>query len=465
MDPLFAHQEEALRRMAGRYAFALFMDQGTGKTRIVLEEACRLFHDGKLGGLLVVAQNGVHVNWRDEVARWFDGPAAVHVWRGMTTKREREAYEAVLDSEDFAVLTMNIEALRTRKGEETATRFLRSRRCMMVVDESTRIKTPSAKQTKAALRVGRAALIRRILTGTPATESPLDLYAQCAFLDPDLLGFRSYYAFRNRYAVTRQRHIPGRRPFTEVVGYQRQDELRERLARFSYRVTKSECLDLPEKLYKKRYVELSKQQRAAYARLVESIRAEIAGQRVTTANALTKLLRLQQAVGGFLGGDDGEIVPLDAGPRLEAAREIVEGAPGKVIVWARFRAELEALYRELREFGVVRYHGDVPPEERDEAVRRFQEDDGIRVFVANQQCAGYGLTLTAATTVVYYSNSFSLEQRLQSEDRAHRIGTKHPVLYVDLVAEGTIDERIVRALRSKRDLAATLTGDELREWL
>jgi len=478
---LFQHQRDALQRMQGKRAFALLMEQGTGKTRVLLEDAQRLYLSGDITGLLVLAPNGVHRNWAAECAQWLTVPHACHVWGGASSKREQADLERICDMTDaLAVLAVNIEAVRTARGEKWLGRFLRQHRALMAVDESTRIKSPSAKQTKAAIRLAKFAAYRRILTGTPVTQGPLDIWAQFQFLAASqngcpLLGHKSFYAFRNRYAVTRQRAIPGRRPFVEVVGYQRLDELRDLIAPHSYRVTKDECLDLPAKIYQRIPVELAPAQRRAYDAIRAEVRAELAGGDVTTMLALTKLLRLQQVIGGFVSYDDGRAEPVVGAhemPRMRVLREQVGdtlSAGGKVLVWARFRPEIGMIVRALREehghAAVVEYHGDTAQDARWEAVQRFQGDDACRIFVGQPRCAGIGLTLTAASTVIYYSNDYSLEARLQSEDRAHRIGTTGHVVYIDLVAEGTIDERVVKALRTKRDLAATLTGDELREWI
>jgi len=255
----------------------------------------------------------VHRNWAAECYQWLpDVPHACHVWAGGTTKREQTALEAIClpDDSQLAVLAVNIEATRTAKGYQWMERFLRAKRAMMVVDESTRIKSPSAKQTKACIKLGKLAKYRRILTGTPITQAPLDVWAQCAFLDLDLLGFRSFYAFRNRYAVIRQRHIPGRRPFQEIVGYRKLDELKAKLDRFSFRVTKDECLDLPDKIYQRVPVELSPAQRRIYDAIRKEVRAELSDGNVTTMQALTKLLRLQQVIGGYVTYDDGESQPI-----------------------------------------------------------------------------------------------------------------------------------------------------------
>lgn len=470
MSGLYQHQRRALDLMDGRTAFALFMEQGTGKSRVILEDATRLYLRGEIAALLVVAPNGVHAAWEDEAKRWLTIPHAVHVWRGGTSKREQDALARLVTADGvLRILLMNIEATRTERGFAWAARLLRSAPSMFVVDESTRVKTPSAKQTKACWRLARLAAYRRIATGTPITQSPLDLWAQLRVLDDAPLGFRSFYAFRNRYAIMKERYIPGRKPFKEIVGYQRLEELKQRIAPLSYRITKSECLDLPDKIYERRYVELSPEQRRIYAAIADRVRVELRSGRITTAQVLTKLLRLQQVLGGFVHYDDGRTERISDLPRLRVLMEAVEDAPGKVIVWARFVDEIRLLVDTLRErYGhdaVVEYHGSTPHDARREVVRRFQEDSACRIFVGQPRCAGIGLTLTAADTVIYYSNDYSLETRLQSEDRAHRIGTRKSVVYIDLIARGTVDERVVDALRRKRDLAATLTGDELLEWI
>jgi SNF2 family DNA or RNA helicase len=296
----------------------------------------------------------------------------------------------------------------------------------------------------------------------------MDLYQQCAFLSDGCLNISSYYAFQARYAVVVERQLASH-SFKQIVGYRRLDELKEKLDRFSFRVKKEECLDLPDKLYVKREVDLTDEQVKAYNDMKAVAMALIDGGMVSTVNALTQLMRLHQIVCGHVKLDDGTIKELP-NKRIDELMAIVEETDGKMIIWANYRHDIEAIKLALqKEYGmssVATYYGDTEAEERQRIVNRFQDpNDELRFFVGNPSTGGYGLTLTAASTMVYYSNSFDLEKRLQSEDRAHRIGQTKNVTYIDLIAPGTVDEKIVKALRNKIDIATQVLGEDIKQWL
>jgi SNF2 family DNA or RNA helicase len=323
-------------------------------------------------------------------------------------------------------------------------------------------------RSKNTEKVGIAARYRRIMTGSPITKSPMDLYQQCAFLSDDCLDCPSYYSFQARYAVTIERQLSSH-SFKQIVGYRHLDELKTKIDRFAFRVKKEECLDLPDKLYVKREVDLTDEQVNAYNQMRTLALAQFDTGIVSTVNALTQLMRLHQIVCGHVKLDDGTVRPL-ANKRVDELLAIVEETDGKMIIWANYRHDIEAIKLALqKEYGmnsVATYYGDTSADERQEIVTRFQDDqDELRFFVGNPSTGGYGLTLTAANVVVYYSNSFDLEKRLQSEDRAHRIGQTKNVTYIDLIAVNTVDEKIVRALREKINIATQVLGEDIKEWL
>lgn len=463
---LFDHQQEALDRMVNRKAYGLFMEQGTGKTRVTIEDAGRLFEQGMITAALIVAPNGVHLNWLPEFEKWLPGKAQVTGWRAGPTKAlKKELTDRLAESDQLQVTSMNIEAFVTKSGKEYAAAFLRSHKVMMVVDESSRIKNPKALRTKSINKLGHLAAFRRILTGTPITQSPLDIYAQFQFLGQSLLNQKSFYSFRSRYAVMVTKRFGQMRPFQEVVGFRRMDELKEIIDSNAFRVLKKDCLDLPDKIFTVLPVILGPKQRRVYDELRTKVKIELSAGRVTVAMALTKLLRLQQVVGGHVNTDDGQTIAVPDNTRVKALIDYLEDLPGKIIIWARFVPEIEEILREIKDRKAVAYYGAVSKDDRLEALRLFQEDPETTVFVGNAKTGGIGLNLTAASTVIYYSNDFSLETRLQSEDRAHRIGTKNNVTYVDMKALDTVDEKIVTALRDKKGLADALTGDESFDWL
>jgi SNF2 family DNA or RNA helicase len=340
---------------------------------------------------------------------------------------------------------------------------------MIAVDESTTIKNPQAKRTKALHKVSAQFEYKRILTGSPITNSPLDIYAQAEFLEPGILGYDNYYAFRGRYAVVKQMKM-GAQAFQQVIGYRNLDELTSKIDLFSYRVLKKDCLDLPKKIYTTRYVTLSKQQLEMY----ESIRRHAMvlldeGELVTAPAVITQMLRLQQVMSGHLKTDDGEMLTFPS-TRMNAVLDIIEESSGKVIIWSRFRHDILEITRTLNEkYGpgsAVSYFGDTSDDERNDIVTNFQNPKHpVRFFVGNPAVAGLGLTLTSAHLVIYYANDFNLTNRSQSEDRCHRIKQEHPVTYVDIICEGTIDERIVKSLQGKIKIGAQVLGEEAAEWL
>jgi len=366
---------------------------------------------------------------------------------------------------------MNVEAFSTLKGRQAGDWLGKAlgSHGMIAIDESTTIKNPKAKRTKALHKIAQLFEYRRLLTGSPITKSPLDIYAQAEFLEPGILGYDSYYAFQRRYAILRKSYM-GAHSFEQVIGYQNLEELTEKIDKFSYRVLKSECLDLPDKTYMARYVAMSKEQLEMYESIKRHAMILLDGGELVTAPAvITQLLRMQQVLSGHLKTDDGEILTFPS-PRTSALLDILEEHTGKALIWSRFRHDIQKLVVELDnvygEGSSAAFYGDTGDDERQEIIRNFQNPNHkLRFFVANPATGGYGITLNEANLVVYYANDFNLETRLQSEDRCHRIGQKNPVTYIDLISDGTIDERIVRSLQDKIAIGATVLGEEVKQWL
>jgi SNF2 family DNA or RNA helicase len=468
----FAHQAAYLQRFWKHPVVALFAEMGTGKSFMLINNAALLYDRGDINGMLIVAPKGVYRNWyKSELPKHMPEHVSYKMacWSPSPRKAEKMEMEAMLNYVDgLRILIMNIEAFSTEKGVSFARTFLRVTNSFMAVDESTTIKTPNAKRTKNIIKVGREARFRRIATGSPVTKSPLDLYAQCEFLSADCLNMASYYAFQARYAVLVERRM-ATHTFKQIVGYRRLDELQKRLDNFSFRVTKEECLDLPDKVYTRREVEMTAEQRKAYDQMKLMALSVIDQGIVSTNNALTQLMRLHQICCGHVKLDDGSEVDFPNN-RIDELLAALEEVDGKVIIWANYRKDIERIKNRLQhDYGmtaVASYYGDTEAEERQEIVTRFQDPaDSLRFFVGNPRTGGYGLTLTAAKTVIYYSNNFDLEVRLQSEDRAHRIGQTSKVTYIDLITPGTVDEHIVKALRNKINIASAVLGEELKEWL
>jgi len=467
----YEHQRVALEKSHSQRNYAYFMEMGCGKSKVLIDKITWLYEGGHIDTAIVVAPKGVYRNWQiSEIPAHLpeDIEHEVYVWNPNPNKTQaRHLTEGITKREKLRILLVNVEGFATPKVRKYLEMFVRGSAFLLAVDESTTIKNPKAKRTKALVALGKSASFRRILTGSPVTKSPMDLYSQCEFMDKGLLGHDSYYSFQGRYAITRTQRM-GNHSFQQVVGYRNLDELSTKLDRFSYRVTKEDALDLPEKIYTVRHVGLTDDQLRHYMSLKNAAIALLDnGELVSAPAVMTQLLRLQQVLCGHLMTDDGELVEFKT-KRLDALLETVEEMSGKVIIWSRFRYDIKAIVATLaKAYGsgsVVSYFGDTTDEQRQNAITSFQFGDA-RFFVANPQTAGYGLTLTAATNVIYYANDFNLETRIQSEDRCHRIGQKNTVTYVDFMSKGTIDEYIVKALRAKIDLSAKTLGEQARKWL
>jgi SNF2 family DNA or RNA helicase len=468
----FLHQAAYLERFWEEKTAALFADMGTGKSFMLINNAAMLYDKGRINSLLIVAPKGVYRNWyTSELPKHLPDhvPRTTACWSPTPRKAEKKQMDDMMNAVDtLRILIMNVEAFSTEKGSSFARLFLRVTNGFMAIDESTTIKTHTAKRTKSIVHVGKEARYRRIATGSPVTKSPLDLYAQCEFLGPDCLNASSYYAFQARYAVLVERRMPSH-TFKQIVGYRRLDELQEKLNDFSFRVTKEECLDLPEKVYTRRDVELTKEQQTYYDQMKLMALAVVEGNLMSTNNALTQIMRLHQIVCGHIKLDDGRQLDIPSN-RVDELMAVLSESSGKVIIWANYRRDIESIRLAIqKEYGmtsVATYFGDTEAEERQEIVTKFQDPaSDLRFFVGNPRTGGYGLTLTAANVVVYYSNSFDLEVRLQSEDRAHRIGQTSKVTYVDLISVGTVDEHIVKALRNKINIASEVLGEDFKNWI
>jgi SNF2 family DNA or RNA helicase len=468
----FVHQQAYLQRFWDSPVSALFADTGTGKSFMVINNTSLLYDKGKINALLLVAPKGVYRNWlKVEIPKHMPDHVVYRmaIWNPSPRKAEQQALDQLFTvTEDLKILIMNVEAFSTTKGTTYAKRFLLAHNAMMAVDESTTIKGHTAQRSKNIVKVGLGARYRRIMTGSPVTKSPMDLYQQCEFLSPNCLNVHSYYAFQARYAITVERHLASH-SFKQVVGYRRLDELKEKLDRFSFRVRKDECFDLPDKVFLKREVELTPEQRKAYDQMVLAALATFDQGMVTTVNALTQIMRLQQIVCGHITLDTGEVVTLRSN-RMDEMLAAIEESDGKIIIWANFRHDIEAIKLALsREYGmnaVATYFGDTPAEERSDIVDRFQDPDSeLRFFVGQPRTGGYGLTLTEAHTMIYYSNNYDLEIRLQSEARIDRYGQKNKMTYIDLASPNTVDEKIVEALQKKMDIANLILGENARDWI
>jgi len=467
----YKHQLTALEKSWNRETFAYFMEMGTGKTKVLIDNLAMLYDKGKIDSALIIAPKGV-------IKTWYEQEIPTHLpdhienvavlWQSNINKKQKEKLESLFEIETaLHILVMNVEAFSTQKGTDFAYKFLSSHKTLMAIDESTTIKNPKAQRTKNILKLSTVAKYRRIMTGSPVTKNPLDLFAQCYFLDPFHLDHESFYSFRMRYAIMKTLHVRGR-SIQVVDKFKNLGELSDQLKRFSYRVLKEDCLDLPEKNWTKRHISLTSDQRKVYDQMKQTALAYLNGKVTSTMTVLTQLMRLHQITCGHFTADDGTTQNLP-NKRLNELIDVLDEIEGKAIIWANYQHDITSIIKEVVKVhgpgSIVDYYGLTPQDERQKNRNAFQNDPKVRFLVGTPQTGGYGLTLTAANTVIYFSNGYDLEKRLQSEDRAHRIGQKKNVTYVDIIAEDTVDEKIVKALRDKINIASQVLGEDLKDWI
>ena len=456
----FKHQLNAFQISKDLEAFGYFLEMGCGKTKITIDVFSHLFLEGKIDQVLIIAPKGVHRQWVNEQLPEHlpDCIKSLKVCYQAGNKKSNSKILSPSGKDVLKILSMNVETFSHSSGGEFAEEFVSKGRTFIVVDESSRIKNYSASRTKSILKLAKKCKYRRILSGTPVTKGVEDLYTQLSFLDPNILGFNSYYTFRNRYCRM------GGFESKQIVGYKNLEELTSKLDGHTLRITKDECLDLPEKIFTSRYVEWLDQQKEIYDKLKKDFIVEMEGGTLSAALAVVRIMRLQQILCGRVQTSEGmkDIPSLRASVLMEVLEENREN---KTIVWCRFTEDIKFLSEVFKEYGIkhVTYFGETSDKDRTEAIRSFQEDEDTRIFLGNPQAAGIGLNLTAASVVVWYSLSFDLEQYLQANDRCHRIGQNKPVLYVHLETPGSIDVKISKALKSKKSLADNIL--DIRELL
>ena len=465
----FAHQSKALEMSWDKEVFAYFMEMGTGKSKVLIDNIAMLYNAGKINGALIIAPKGVYKNWFDsEIPNHLPDyiEKKIGLWR--TKPNDKDLKPLFETGAELHILIMNVEAFSTKNGLMFAQKFLSCHKTIIGIDESTAIKNPKAIRTKSILELASKAKYRRILTGSPVTKSPLDLFSQCYFLSPFLLGHESFWSFKTRYAVTKQVNVSGRM-IQLVVAYKNLGELSDKIKPFSYRVLKDDCLDLPSKTYTKRIIELTDEQKKVYKTMKEKAIAFLNGKMVSTAAVITQLMRLHQITCGHFTSDDGEIQKIKNN-RINELMDILAEMEGKAVIWAHYRYDIEAIVEAIKkEYGdnsVVTYYGDTSTDDRQKAIKLIQDkNSSVRFIVGTPQTGGYGITLTGASTMIYYSNGYDLEKRQQSEARIDRIGQEKPMTYIDLIAEDTIDTKIVTSLRNKVNIASEIMGEDLKAWI
>jgi superfamily II DNA or RNA helicase len=456
----YAHQTKALDLMRPHKHFALFLEQGTGKTKCAIDRAGELFAEGSIDAVLVITKKGVHGQWvREQLPTHLSTPFYAHYW-----KKKRSPplpVDLTAKGDTMKWFSINIDALNAKNGMDAAVRFCSAhrRKLLIIVDESQIIKNSKAKRSKACYDLAPYASHRLILTGTPVAKDLTDEWSQFKFLDESIIGIKYLTAFRNNYCIM------GGFENRQVIGIKNLPDFRRRVDPYSFRVTKEEELDLPPKVFATYEFEMGDEQRAHYSELKTTYSTALeSGEIISVSTAATLLMRLQQVTCGMLPSPDPEGEPIKIeNARIDALMDLVEQRPGKTIIWARFRHDISEIEKALKASGrkCVTYFGGTKQAEREEGVSSFLDpNSGVDYFVSNPAAGGTGLNLQGeCRTVIYYSNSFNSLDRWQSEDRTHRIGTTKTVTYFDLVCVGSPDRRILANLRNKKSVSDLALGE------
>jgi len=477
------HQQDALKKAYGMSSFFYQMEMGTGKSKVAIDELLQLYLDGKIQRALIVAGKGSYADWLakhlpENVPDYIS--VVAHQWEGGGSVEEKKGLHRLVNGPGgLRILVMNVEAFGMKsKASVVAENFVKNAPCAVICDESTKIKNIDADRTMVMVRIGRHAVVRRAMTGSAVTKSPLDLWGQMAFLGLSSVLGSNYHTFRARYCVMKRigfnqkvfrngQEQTVKRNVDKVIGYRDIPRLERLVEPYRFRVLKEDCLDLPPKIYMRRLVALTDEQKSLYRQMAKFATVEFDnGGFASTSHAMTKVMRLTEIARGYITEDDGTIRHLKNN-RLAAVDDIINDSSGKTAFWCARRPEVDALVWHFREnhpeLKVVEYHGGTPPDERAKAVAEFEYGDAD-IWISTS-AAAYGLTLISCNQVVYYGNSFDLEHRVQSEDRFHRMGQKRSVTYTDIIAHGTVEERILKALIAKKNVSDMVMGDGVRSWL
>lgn len=484
----FEWQKKCLLLSRDLPAFAVFADQGTGKTKEIIDDAAHNWRKGRIEALVILAPNDVKTNWvawpgmlepgeQDAIDAHMapDVPVIKGLWISNQNAEQRDwwkHFETQINQpgakDHMIVLAVNYDALNVERLFEFLMEFTKRFKTMIVADESTDIKTPGSGRTKAAKKVRKQCKAARILTGTPIIKRPLDAYAQFDFLDEDILGYGSFYAFKNDFAIM------GGFKNKQVMKYRNLDKLEELIASCSFRVTKDECFDLPPKQHQKIRVEMTKEQAKAYNAMREDMIVEAKGKSVTATIAITQVMRLAQITGGYITDKtrdiEIELVKPEHNPKMQAVMRLVEEAGDQQgIVWAHFRSEIEGLAKLFKKAGVrfAEFHGGVSQHDRLRIRKDFQAKK-YDWLIANQACGGRGIDeFKGASLVAYLSNSHDTEDRIQSEDRTHRNGMQmeRPCNYYDILVPNTVDVKLIQTLRANKQLSDEIMRDGVRAWI
>lgn len=456
--PPYNHQSKGNELAHRQKGFGFFMDMGTGKTKVVIDEFSQLFLDREIDGVIIAAPKMFYLNWLPEMEKhlqqWI--PKRLFIWDAdATPKKKREVMQGLTPKDDtLDILLINIEAFSTEVGYTFLERFARMHYNYITIDESTCIKSHMAERFKKAKQVGQWCDFRRILTGTPMSQGPLDLWGQIEFLEPGFLGFSSFTSFKHYYAEVRRITL-GTRSYEKITAYKNLQELYDRIKGITYRVLKSECLDLPDKVFNDIQITQTPEQKRIYQELKEEFISDAGkGNVVSSTSILTIMMKLHQVNCGFVKDNNGNIIEIPNN-RLSSLVSLIECIDGKIIIWCKFKHDIKMIIRELeKEFGehsAVHYYGETTVTEAALHVERFRRDPTCRFFVSNE-AGSKSLTLIESHTSIYYSYDHKPETYWQSQDRNHRIGQTNKVTYHRLWIPKTIDEKIIKSLERKHDV-------------
>lgn len=458
----FKHQLKCFHISRDRKVYGIFFEQGCGKTKVIIDTARYLFDQGEIERLIVIAPNGVHDNWiTDELPIHMVGDWFGCAWRSSMNKTTKKYWDKLKECKTILTcLAFNVETFKSDKNKKELLDILKSSKCLLVIDESQKIKNPSAKRTKFLIQAGVFAGYKRILTGTPVTKGGEDFYSQLKFLDPNIIGISAFSGFKQRYCVM------GGWEYKQIVSYRNVEELQKKVDDHSMRVLKKDCLDLPDKLYQMSPFDLLPEQK----KLIDQIKKEgiveldaLKDKAMILEHVMTRLTKIQQISNGYLYDTPNDqfhdIIPVDKNPRLKLLKELINQTEEKVIIWTRYIPDIKYIKTILPKDSYVVYDGSVKIDQRKENKRLFIEDPSIKYFLVNLQAGHTGLTLTVSHNNYYYTPTYDLEHRLQSEDRTHRIGTKFNVLYNDLIALGTPEKKIINALKKKKSISDLILQD------
>lgn len=482
--PNLQHMNDALEKSKGRKFFGLWMDPGTMKTTVTLQDAWRWYEAGKIDALLILAPNNVKDGWvkwphmdtpedHDEITNTFKPEIQTRIIKGLwisnATSANKKCWKEFEDriqnpQNKLVVLSVNYESLLTEQFFDFLTEFCKSFRTFIVADESTRIGKPGSKRTKRAIKLRKLCVARRALSGTPIIKSPLKVYSVSKFLDDNALPYKSMFSFKNHFCEL------GGFKGKEILGYKNLDELADLMDPWTYRARKNECLDLPPQIFLKRAVYMTPEQVRAYNEMREEFMTEVKGDLIEARIVLAQMTRLQQISGGYLRTKDGrevEIIPPARNPKLIMARDLIDEAPGQVVVWARFKPELYGLAQLLPPGSFYHFNGDVPEKDRSAIKSGFKRGDRP-YLLGTRDTGGIGVNqFLVADTVISTSCDADTEKRIQGDDRNHRMGSQmhEKITYFDIYVPNSVDVKIHAILRGDTKLSAKILRDEWTKWI